>query len=133
MFQVLFFLLRFLRRDSGMLDKYRRWFQLCLLYTRLYNNVIKANELRRMMTLKTTTSVLCGNFLPGRSTSGFHPHSSCRRRCRTLHSSWELRTESPAAAWQRTHNHLLPPGGVRYTGRLHSEELIHCFYIAIIT
>lgn len=56
----------------------------------------------------------CDHFPPGRSTSGFHPRSSFLQRYQTLHSSLELRTESPAAAWQRTRSHLLPPGGARH-------------------
>lgn len=59
----------------------------------------------------------------------FHPRSSCRLHCQTLHSSLEPRTESLAAAWQRTHNHLLPPGGVRHTGTLLSVQLLHMTHI----
>lgn len=54
--------------------------------------------------------------IPGRSTSGFRPRSSCRPRCQTRHSSSEPRRASPAAAWRRTRSRLLPPEGGANTG-----------------
>lgn len=45
--------------------------------------------------------------LPGMSTWGIRPRSSCRLRCRTPRSSWERRRVWPVGVWQRTRIH--PP------------------------
>lgn len=47
--------------------------------------------------------------VPGMSTSGSHQHSSWRRHCRILHSSWEQRTRSPIDVLQKIRTHLPPP------------------------
>ena len=58
--------------------------------------------------------------LPGRSTSVSRPQTSSRRRYRTLHSSWGLRTGSPTASWRKTRNRLRQPG-----------RIMLCYYVVV--
>lgn len=96
-----------LRKDSG--DKYSCRFQL------LQRSSSLCLSYRHCRCPNTVPAGGGGggelSVIPGRSTSGSRPRSSCRRRCQTRRSSSGPRTASPAAAWQRTHSRLLRPEG----------------------
>ena len=76
----------------------------CLLLARL-------QDLRRKWWLDEARRKM-RRFLPGRSTSVSRPQTSSRRHCRTLHSSWGLRTEWPAASWRKTRIRPRQPGRI---------------------
>lgn len=58
-----------------------------------HTETFKSHCVKAVFCTAGTFSVLLGDHVPGRSTSGFRPRSSCRRRYRTLRSSLARRTE----------------------------------------